>query len=510
LFQHEGLIHLRRLRKEIASSEFLPKRAFFCPVIFGCAHDQAEIIVRQFLIQKYLDQNFIKSYLFGLGQSNKLTTFNIPYLWRKKLKANKVEFSEFQSNINWSYDIIIRFIHGIATFHSLFLRNLLNRRPSQAELMRGAYFYGLTKQQIPNPGIKSNDICSWYASIQKEQSNIDKIFHSVQDEDIAQPRPLPIKFTEPPFVQIKGLYNLIKYFFWGFKAIALAFIHLINGRWWNVLLLSEACQAKAVFFMDQRMRAREYLFHYSGSVFRPLWSYETEKMGSKIISYFYSTYDQPENDSVELGLNDWWVTTWPNYLVWDQRQKYILSQSMSSSANIRMVGPIKFGDKFCELPKPKGSCIGVFNICPQRCSLFYGITPQSEYYLSNRFVQAQFLLDINSVAKELDLGLMLKAKRDIGKKLEKKYLAIQTALSKEKHFFLVDPGLSPIKIIEKCSLIISSPFTSTAFYAEEVGVASIFYDPAGSVSRLDPAARGLPVIHGIGELRHFIREFCEP
>ena len=68
----------------------------------------------------------------------------------------------------------------------------------------------------------------------------------------------------------------------------------------------------------------------------------------------------------------------------------------------------------------------------------------------------------------------------------------------------VDPDTSAYKLIEKCSAVISMPFTSTALIARELGKPSCFYDPTGLIQRDDRAAHGIPIMIGRVELHAWL------
>ena len=66
---------------------------------------------------------------------------------------------------------------------------------------------------------------------------------------------------------------------------------------------------------------------------------------------------------------------------------------------------------------------------------------------------------------------------------------------------VIDPDHAAARLIEKSTLVISMPFTSTALIAKNLGVPSYYYDPSGIIQKGDRAAHSIPIISGVNELR---------
>ncbi len=74
----------------------------------------------------------------------------------------------------------------------------------------------------------------------------------------------------------------------------------------------------------------------------------------------------------------------------------------------------------------------------------------------------------------------------------------------------IDPDTSSYEMMEKCSAVISMPFTSTALIARELGKPSCFYDPTGLIQRDDRAAHGIPIMIGRNELQAWLEAVVLP
>jgi polysaccharide biosynthesis PFTS motif protein len=280
----------------------------------------------------------------------------------------------------------------------------------------------------------------------------------------------------------------------------------MRGRWWIPLLLGEVIKSKVVDLMPMSRRSDRYLFHYSGSVYRPLWTYRFEQSSTEIICYFYSTYDQPSigKESTDFSEVEFSLLNWPKFLVWDAFQKQKIENAIGDRYLVSIVGPVLFSDSFELSPDVVNDYVAVFNIDPHRISSFFGISTLADYYFNCPEVQIRFLLDLEKVCSELDIDIVIKYKRDIGERAVKSYLAHQGRLSGDKHVHFADPNISPLRIIEKSMAVVSAPFTSTALYGVRKRVPSVFYDPSGWIDPKDPSARDIKVISGIDSLRRWL------
>ena len=69
---------------------------------------------------------------------------------------------------------------------------------------------------------------------------------------------------------------------------------------------------------------------------------------------------------------------------------------------------------------------------------------------------------------------------------------------------MIDPDVSPIRLIKNSDLSISIPFTSSPLYAREMGKKTIYYDSQKIISKKNIASHGLEIILGKEELRNWI------
>jgi polysaccharide biosynthesis PFTS motif protein len=252
------------------------------------------------------------------------------------------------------------------------------------------------------------------------------------------------------------------------------------------------------------MLARNYMFHNSKWVYRPLWTYEAEKRASNIIFYFYSTNSEPfkTNCGYQKQFNHWDLMSWPEYLVWDGYQKDWLIRSLGrSDINIRIVGPIWFSSNNKKSTALPLNTIAVFDIPVRRDCLNRSYAHFQNYWTPS--IINQFLVDICHVFLDTKINIAYKQKRAIGDDIHKSYKKIINKIEINKEIIKIDPGSSAIDVISKSKYVISLPFTSTAIIGKNMGIESVYYDPTNTLQKDDRAAHGVPILSGIYELEQW-------
>lgn len=276
-------------------------------------------------------------------------------------------------------------------------------------------------------------------------------------------------------------------------------------------MLAEAIRATAVRLCPSERLATEYLFHYSGTIYRPLWTYEAEAKGSRIICYFYSTYEQPRmpDRDYESQRGDWGPATWPLYLVWDRDQDEQLRRDILGGFETLITGPIPFLAGISQAPVLPRKAVAVFDVEAHRLSSHFPFSTLGEYVAENPDFSERFLGDIQKVMSELGVTVAFKKKRESGNRSRKSYRRLVGELSAYSNFLVIPPEVAALQVIRECAAVISLPFTSTALFLREQNVPSIYYDPTGWIQRDDRAAHGIPTLIGIDELRAWARHVFE-
>jgi polysaccharide biosynthesis PFTS motif protein len=126
-----------------------------------------------------------------------------------------------------------------------------------------------------------------------------------------------------------------------------------------------------------------------------------------------------------------------------------------------------------------------------------------EYYTPA--IGIKFLNDIHGVVVQNDWIMAWKGKRKLPQtqnwQIAKSYDSACEKLASSPNMLVIDPDVAATRLIKKSTLVISTPFTSTALLARDIGKPSYYYDPSGIIQKDDRAAHGIPVISSVDELQ---------
>ena len=476
-------------------------------LIFGKGISQSEIIIRQYLLSKFADLEFNKIIFSSYSQPTKAVVLQLPHQWCTIIKKHGVNVSQLRSKIVWNI-FLVKYLYRQYVFLSREILNSLLQifRKSLAPIMQVAenyaYFFWLTENSLPQAGRNkdSNDIVSWYLKRYASDKNISVIYHSVPNVSSKKVGDFEICHLHNPILPLFEKNAIIKYIFWCLGVFFSSIFDLILGRWWNLILIDEASKAVKIKYQNDGLLAREYLFHNSSWIYRPLWTYEAIAKGSEITFYFYSTNCEgfATVEHTTKFVYGYQAMNWPNYLVWDSYQADFVKRAVGKSVRFKIVGPIPFSYSSINYINTLKNLIAVFDVQPMRDAVYKTLGLDLEYYVPMNC--NRFLLDIYAVCEKARFTMVLKRKRDVGRRLHPSYRTEIDKLSKLPYFQSVNPELSADKIISNANCIISMPFTSTAILGRLAGKPSVYYDPLNLLQKDDPAAHGIQIISGIDEL----------
>ncbi|MBT9485452.1 polysaccharide biosynthesis PFTS motif protein [Sediminibacterium sp.] len=477
-------------------------------LIFFSAVNNIDLIIRQFLIVKLLTVDFNKSILLGVLKDKRTINYPLPREWRAVLEHHGFIANTWSNRLKWSIFILTYFFSGIASILVFTWKSAKMMFQKNVVIPPYAYFQTLAGNNFPVQHVdvgQSHDIFSWYRQWNGKPPDVNRFAHSVKD--IPNDRLIDdTQYMSFMFPYLRKASQVLPYFIWGILASIRAFFDCLLGRFWHALLLREASKSNIIRLLEHDKLAQDYLLHNSNHIFKPLWTYEAEKRGSRVLFYFYSTNCETFKTSTGYPLQEhtWHVMSWSNYLVWDQYQADFIKRCVGDVGHkIHIVGSIWFSTSTKSIPSINSDkSIAVFDVQPMRDS-YYCILGQSNGYNTPRIVN-QFLTDIADTLLERNYTILFKRKRNIGNLVHKKYFNLTEKLSNKKDFITVDPGLDAIRLIEKSAAVISMPFTSTAILGKELGKPSIYYDPFGQIQKDDRAAHGIKVIVGKEELKEWL------
>lgn len=489
----------------------LPK-GYFSSVVMGAGAISGEIVVRQYLLIRVGGINLNRALLLALGKDHGRVVFPLPREWREVLTQHDFEVAHFRSALLWQFYVCTLLFYGVVKIGKTVFAGITSGKIMVHNQKHHAYFVDLGPGNLPKVinGSQSHDVISWYVQWSGRKPDIEAIHHSVANSSPATVGNIAVLSQRGPLPVLTGWLSIINYAVWGLGASAIAAFDCLRGRWWHALLLNQAALAAQVRILPADSLASEYLFHNSGWIYRPLWTYEAERRGSTITLYFYSTNCESfkQGDVYPPISYGYQAMNWPRYLVWDEYQADFVRRAVGEQANISVVGQIWFSAGADEIPAlPQGRAIAVFDVQPVRDAFYNTLGIGFDYYTPK--VANQFLSDIYKVLEDGDCKLALKRKREIGSLSHPSYRKYIEILENLPNFVAVDSDISAWRLIEESIAVISMPFTSTALIGRELEKPSIYYDPFGLVQKDDRAAHGIGVLCGPDELRVWLDSVIE-
>ena len=476
-------------------------------LFFGTALNNSELIIRQYLQSRVANLSFNKSLLCFLGKHGSKVVHPLPSQWRKLVEQNGFKVDNIKSALLWYSFVTQMWAYGTVSIIIQSFKNLKMLIGRNYPLpVNYVFFDSLNRNNLPQPceDGQSFEIITWYLKWPGRISGVDNICHNVRESNTQIINDITIISIPSVIPPLGNLYSTIRYISWGIGASIISLFNIFIGHWWHPLMLHEASIAKLVSLQTPGKLAREYFFHNSNHIYRPLWTYEAEKKGSKISFYFYSTNNEgfKSSDGYRKLFIGWRTATWPRYLVWNTFQGDFIRRTVDMNAIVDVVGPIWFSTIKISLPDIPQNSIAVFDVQPVRDSYYQILGIPYEYYTPETAVP--FIKDIYATLHKHDVTLVLKRKRNIGHLSHYKFRQCVDALDGQNSFIAIDPDLSAFRVIEKCVAVISMPFTSTAIIGRELGKPSIYYDPSGFVKKNDRAAHGIPILTGPQELSEWL------
>lgn len=506
MLQETGQLEwVTKIRDEISRTKLDETAGLTNSFFFGAANDRAELVLRQYLLTRFVSYDFAIKLLRALGDGTKRIRHPLPKAWRKVVERYGIKANTFQNRFEWVWAVIKYCCFGVIVFVRLLggeIKGLFSKPGTDQSGY--AFFDGLTAKNLPQQtNHTSYDIFNWYDQW-NGKAEVEVLYHTIRAAGTSTVNQTPIVPVPGGMIASGSFRAMLRFLLWGAAAFFLALSDMIRGRYLHAVMLGEAAKAAQVRGLKDDALAKDYLFHNSHWMYRPLWTYDAERKGSRIIFYFYSTNVESLKTKTGYPLQAycWHVLSWPYYLVWDEWQRDFVRRAVGDQPKVDVVGSIWFmPGKAKELTIPENSVV-VFDINPLRDTR-YAMFVESPRYLVPEVINP-FLLDIYQAAREQDLTMVLKRKREIGSMLNKSNRRLIDTLATKDHFQSVDVDIPAQLLIRKAKLVISVPFTSTALIARDMNKPSCFYDPSGIIQADDRAAHGIPVITGIEALREWI------
>jgi len=453
-----------------------------------------ELSTRQYLTVRILGKSFNEDILYSIG-SDKPFRHPMPSEWRNVLISKGIQVDSLSCALLWRQYVILLWGYGVWQW----LRSLQHVLCRQPELGNHVYFNDLGKHNISSSA-KDHNIVNWYLQWENRNKDVNTICHSINNLTNFKNNGLDIVNTDglPQLMGVQKVYYCICSVYLIAYSLTMMFV-----RPYYSFMLGEAIKLVRVNLANNDQLASDYLFHNSGPLYRPIWTYEAHRRKSRVLFYFYSTNN--ENFKTVDGYpvqNPWHLISWPYYLVWDQYQVNFVKKNDRHDSVIEIVGSIWFSsnnEKNLTLPL---ASIAVFDVQPMRSSYYLTLGLSSNFFKGS--TANKFLSDIQLILDNNQTFLAHKRKRT-SPLVNKKYRSNVKRLMQMQNYIEISADLDATQLIQKTKACISMPFTSTALIAQFEGKPSVYYDPYGTIQKDDIAAHGIPILSGIDELNTWVR-----
>lgn len=427
-----------------------------------------EISIRQYLFQKLLGQFFLKQLFFFFNKRKII--FPLPYAWKEVFDNNNFKVSKFSyflfkillifqilSGISFIFKVLIEYFKRDKNLkkycsNDVIVHNLpsryLNTLSSNSKNMDAIYWF---KKKFPNHNF-------YFVNKYKKNKNIKHI-----------------NYFFSYFINDLKLKNFI---FNSLKIILKSFYYLMINNWSKVLMTEEIIKKNLLrnTNIDKKNFPKKNIFFYTANIYRPLWTYELEAYSDIDLLMTSELSDlilKNENSAIYKNFRGYNLITWPNIYVWT-RKNYREFQSKIPKSKIFLSDPISITDKQINLQFPK-RVISVFSY--EIVKGYYGISQQIDFLSHDENKNNKFFEDIVYLSKKYNFNIFIKNKSKKNKYVTKKNLFYMNKISRKKNVYLIDPDVSPHRIIKNSDAVISFPLTSTYIIGEYYLKPSIYYDP---------------------------------
>ena len=287
------------------------------------------------------------------------------------------------------------------------------------------------------------------------------------------------------FFEINSISSLLKVLFNILIKFFLSIILLFLNKWHYAFLYEEIIKCDFIRHNENQDYLPEiFLFDNEYYLVRPFWTITRYIQNKRVILYFstanYDFIDYGfENTEPYLGYKS---LSWPEYIVWDERQKNILKKfsNKCNNQNIKIGGPIpNLYENILFNFKQNKRYIALFDVQPYRRVRNNIMGMPNDYYTFE--IIKKFYLDIISLIDK-NFNIVLKRKR-FSKDIDRSYINFIDKLTKSENIFEVDPSINPFKIITDENIVksICVPFTGPCYIAKKFEKKSLFYDPTGKI-----------------------------
>lgn len=495
LRQSKGQSELRKIQAGLGEIDFnIPSSSEY--------NYDRNLSVKQFVLQFLSGKRLIEAILYARSTGLSIKFLPLPKAYQNYLINQGVNISRLFCTLTFYVYCFIFWGYGVVYL----LKTLV--KPSQELAFKSGddliYFDKIAFNNLPNPYSdgSSYDIITWAIQHFHLKEKIIchpikgiKTTHYLKNQLQYKSNPISVKISKGNFKEVL------------LKPILQSIAVLFSFKWDHFWLLKQ--DIETIFYRygsPTNKQLKKYIIPNHVTTYRPLWTYQAEKNGIEIITYFYSTSSEPKAwDQKEWDYQFYHLMNWPINLVMDKFQKDKLDLKASNNSINQLVSPINFSTNNIEIKSDIRIKIALFDIDPQRKSQHFGISSYNDYDYDEYAIHESFFEDIIFSPKSKQFKFYIKPKRKQQKSRQlEKYNTLLEKFSKIENIEIINSDISYIYLLEKTDLSISFPFTSPSIVAKNLHKKTAFYDPSGKIALDDPGAFGVKVLNKKEEIQSWM------
>ena len=258
---------------------------------------------------------------------------------------------------------------------------------------------------------------------------------------------------------------------------------------------------------SNNLLGRVIIFNNSQKNNLPIWAEDLRSLGARVCLMFYSTESEVPFLSGRTPLMEYWgLAKWPEIWCVDQTQKSDLqSLGLVSTSNIQLIGyPCWSDDEYVPISTKKKTII-YFSLEPHISD--FSLSPSYSYDFGDPNMAVVTLLDILELSQEFGFHVRHKVKRHLTTERFPVYANalrdFQTRFA--QNYELVNPHVSPSRLMNLGNIVISDPFTTTGEEAFQKGLPSVYYAGHGNFPICASKVENSRLIKSREELRSWLK-----
>ena len=313
-------------------------------------------------------------------------------------------------------------------------------------------------------------------------------------------------FDKQHIVQTCSYYLKLKILLLTTYNLFLGCLSLLLFRWQTLYTIDDYMLMLLIKNTKKEYIPKNYFFCFQGTHYRPIWTWEAEKKGVKIIQFHNSSSLEPSIDGKYHDGTYMCLSTWPEIIPFNKAFAPIIKSRLNFNSFVYNTPTIQiFDDKLDEMDKLK-PLIGIFDITPIKKEAHIGFSHNVEYFnhmhMSKQKYYEDFYLNCIEAVERVN-GILITKPKKVSQKTDTFYLELLNKLELTGKLKIISSEVSPYKVMDHCMMCIVQPFTSPCYYNDYTGELCV-YDPANILPKNHENLLGRRLIHDKHELSSWV------